>query len=190
MSTSIKSLIAGFVAISAVAIGAQAEAQGRYYGQGRYARDYNGPYSARRPVYDDYGAGRTKAIVTETPMGPVHSTRTVDPRTGEEVSTTYWRDPRTGQVTTSRRVVDPRTGKDRASTRTVDPYSGSVQRSRVDENRYTGQYSERTSGRDPWSGAPYRSRSTFDPAYGETYQHEDPFSGGSRVTVPYRPYFR
>ena len=52
---------------------------------------------------------------------------------------------------------------------------------------------KRTSGVDPWSGVPYRSRSTFDPRYGETYQHYDPYYGGSRVEIPYRsyrPYYR
>jgi hypothetical protein len=156
----------------------------RYY---RSGERYDGRYTARRPVYDDaYRGGRTRSIVTDTPMGPVQSSKTVDPRTGREISTTYWRDPRTGQVTTSRRVVDPRTGEDRASTRTADPYSGAVQRSRVDQDRYRGSYSERTSGVDPWSGVPYRSRSTYDPVYGETYEHEDPYYGGSRVDIPYR----
>jgi hypothetical protein len=157
--------------------------------RGRYdANFYDGRYTARRPVYDDaYAAGRTNTIVTQTPMGPVRSSSTIDPRTGEQVSTTYWRDPRTGQVTTSRRVVDPRTGEDRASTRTVDPYTGAVQRSRVAEDRRTGQYAERTSGVDPWTGRPYRSRSSYDPYFGETHEHEDPYFGGSRVVIPYRP---
>ncbi len=175
------------MALGVAGLASQAHAQ-------RYSRDYgdgyDGRYTTRRPVYDDaYRDGGTRSIVTQTPMGPVHSSKTIDPRTGEEVSTTYWRDPRTGQVTTSRRVVDPRTGQDRASTRTVDPYSGSVQRSHVDENRYTGRYSERTSGRDPWSGVPYRSRSTYD-RYGESHVHEDPYYGGSAVTIPYGPYYR
>jgi hypothetical protein len=171
-----------------------ASAQVRYRDADRYYRDrdrYDGRYTARRPVYDDaYRDGRTRSIVTETPMGPVQSSKTIDPRTGEEISTTYWRDPRTGQVTTSKRVVDPRTGQDRASTRTVDPYSGSVQRSRVEQDHRTGYQSERTSGVDPWSGRPYRSRSTYDPYHGETYEHEDPYFGGSRVEIPYRPYWR
>jgi hypothetical protein len=191
MFTTISKFVLGSLAmVVGLAVASDAYAQRvRYYNNdGRYYRDrYEGErYYARRPSYD---YGRTKSIVTETPMGPVQSSKTIDPRTGEEISTTYWRDPRTGQVTTSRRVVDPRTGEDRASTRTTDPYTGSVQRSRVRQNPYSGQYSESTSGVDPWSGIPYRSRSTHDPYYGETYEHEDPYYGGSRVTVPYRPYY-
>jgi hypothetical protein len=182
---SIKCLIGGLATIAGATLADVAQAQ-RYYSNGRY---YDGRYTARRPVYDS-AYGRTQSIVTETPMGPVRSSRTIDPNTGEEVSTTYWRDPRTGQVTTSRRVVDPRTGEDRASTRTVDPYSGAVQRSRVNQDLYGGYRSEQTSGVNPWSGMPYRSRSTYDPRYGETYQHYDPYYGGSRVEVPYRYYYR
>jgi hypothetical protein len=168
-----------------------AEAQ-RYRDSDRYYRDrdrYDGRYTVRRPVYDDaYRAGRTQSIVTQTPMGPVRSSSTIDPRTGEQISTTYWRDPRSGQVTTSRRVVDPRTGADRASTRTVDPYTGAVQRSRVVDDPNSARHSVRTSGVDPWSGIPYRSRRVYD-RYGESYEHEDPYYGGSRVDIPYRPYW-
>jgi hypothetical protein len=188
-----KYLIGALATVVGLTISDPVQAQRvRYRDSDRYYSDrYDGRYTARRPVYDDaYRDGRTRSIVTNTPMGPVQSSKTIDPRTGEEVSTTYWRDPRTGQVTTSRRVVDPRTGEDRASTRTVDPYSGAVQRSRVDQDRYRGRYSEQTSGVDPWSGVPYRSRSTYDPHYGETYEHEDPYYGGSRVDIPYRPYWR
>jgi hypothetical protein len=180
-----KCMFGGLAIIAGLTVADVAQAQ-RYYSNGRY---YDGRYTVRRPVYDDAYNG-TQSIVTQTPMGPVRSSRTIDPRTGEEVSTTYWRDPRTGQVTTSRRVVDPRTGEDRASTRTVDPNTGSVQRSRVDQDRYSGYRSEQTSGTDPWSGMPYRSRSTYDPRYGETYEHADPYYGGSRVDVPYRWYYR
>ena len=184
----------GAVALAMGVMAADTAQAQRYYRESdRYYRDsdrYDRRYTARRPVYDDaYRDGRTRSAVTHTPLGPVQSSKTIDPRTGREISTTYWRDPRTGQVTTSRRVVDPRTGEDQASTRTVDPYSGAVQRSRVDQDRYRGYYSERTSGVDPWSGVPYRSRSTYDPVYGETYEHEDPYFGGSRVEVPYRRYW-
>jgi hypothetical protein len=178
-----KWLLGTLTAVAALAFAADVQAQ-----RVRYYNDrYDSRYSTRRPSYD-YGYGRTNSIVTQTPMGPVTSSKTIDPVTGEEISTTYWRDPRTGQVTTSRRVVDPRTGQERASTKTTDPYTGSVQRSRVDQDRSTGQSSVSTSGVDPWSGVPYRSRSAYDPYYGETYEHEDPYYGGSRVTVPYRPY--
>jgi hypothetical protein len=147
---------------------------------------YEGRYTVRRPAYDDtYRAGRTQSIVTHTPMGPVQSSSRIDPRTGEQVSTTYWRDPRTGQVTTSRRVVDPRTGEDRATTRTTDPYTGAVQRSRVVDDPYSDRHSVRTSGVDPWSGVPYRSQRAHSP-YGDTYEHDDPYYGGSRVIVPHR----
>lgn len=157
----------------------------RYYSDGSDRR-----YTVRRPVYDDsYRAGRTQSIVTQTPMGPVRSSSRIDPRTGQQISSTFWRDPRTGQVTTSRRVVDPRTGEDRASTRTVDPYTGAVQRSRVVEDPYDDRFSVRTSGVNPWTGIPYRSRRAYSP-YGEVYQHEDPYFGGSRVEIPYRPYYR
>ena len=92
-----------------VAGAAEAQAQRGYYDS--YGR-YTGRYTTRRPVYDNYyNNGRTTSIVTQTPQGPVRSSSTVDSRTGEEITTTYWRDPATGQVTTSRRVVDPRTGR-------------------------------------------------------------------------------
>ena len=166
--------------------------QNSYYGRGYYPnqqRNYQ-PYTTRKPVYDGASAnGTTNSIVTQTPQGPVRSTSTINPYTGEQISTTYWRDPRTGQVTTSERVVNARTGQDQASTRTVNPYTGSVQRSNVQEDRRQGTYSERISGVDPWSGTPYRSRATVNP-FGETYEHQDPNWGGSRVTVPYRPYQR
>ena len=189
-TTMSKFLLSSLAMVVGLAFASDAYAQRvRYYNDGRYDRDrYEGErYYARRPSYDN---GGTKSIVTETPIGPVQSTKKIDPRTGKEISTTYWRDPQTGQVTTSRRVVDPRTGEDRASTRTTDPYTGSVQRSRVEQNPYSGRYSESTSGVDPWRGVPYRSRSTHDPRYGETYEHEDPYYGGSRVVVPYRSYYR
>jgi hypothetical protein len=148
------------------------------------------PYYSQRPAYDydsgQYNSGQPNEIVTMTPQGPVRSSKYIDPATGEEISTTYWRDPTTGQVTTSRRVVDPRTGKESASTRTRDPNSGTVQRSRTTDDRVTGQSSAATSGRDPYTGQPYRSRSTYDPYYGESYQHRDPTSRGSTITVPYR----
>ena len=186
-----KCLLGAVAVMVGLATAEPAQAQRYYRDSDRYYRDSSdGRYTVRRPVYDDsYRAGRTQSIVTQTPMGPVRSSSTIDPRTGQQISSTFWRDPRTGQVTTSRRVVDPRTGEDRASTRTVDPYTGSVQRSRVVDDPYQGRQSVRTSGVDPWSGLPYRSRRTYSP-YGETYQHEDPYFGGSRVEIPYRPYYR
>jgi hypothetical protein len=184
-----ESEVAMFSKLSAITFGAALLALGAAEAEAQYR--YNGRYTTRRPVYDDYYRdGRTTSIVTQTPQGPVRSSRTVDPHTGQEITTTYWQDPRTGQVTTSRRVVDPRTGQDRASTRTTDPYTGSVQRSRVEQNPYTGQQSIRTSGRDPWTGLPYRSGSSRDPYYGESYYHDDPYWGGSSVTIPYRAYYR
>jgi hypothetical protein len=149
-----------------------------------------GPYYSQRPAYNynggQYNSGQPNEIVTMTPQGPVRSSKYIDPVTGEEISTTYWRDPATGQVTTSRRVVDPRTGKESARTRTQDPNTGTVQRSRTTNDWATGQSSAATSGRDPYTGQQYRSRSTYDPYYGESYQHRDPVSGGSTITVPYR----
>ena len=102
-----------FNTLSRITIGALLLAVGAAEAQAQYRS--NGRYTTRRPVYvyDDYGGdGRTTSIVTQTPQGPVRSTKTVDPRTGEEISTTYWRDPRTGQVTTSRACRGPadRTG--------------------------------------------------------------------------------
>jgi hypothetical protein len=138
----------------------------------------NQPYSVQKPVYDSgYVNGSVNEIVTQTPQGPVRSTSTVNPYTGEQISTTYWRDPRTGLVTTSERVVNPVTGQEQASTRTVNPYTGTVQRSSVTGDPRLGTYSEQVSGVDPWSGTPYRS--------GSTYQY--PYGSNTRVVVPYRP---
>ncbi len=176
-------------AISALlAATTSANAQGNYYGgdpaySGRYYErtPQTGRYTSRRPVYDSQGR-YTQRGVTETEAGRVQSSKTIDPRTGDEISTTYYRDPYTGKITTSKRVVDSRTGKETASTRTTDPYSGTVQRSRVNQDPYSGRYSERTSGQDPYSGRQYRSGSTYDPYYGRTSSSYDPYYGRSVVT--------
>ncbi len=180
--------------------GQPAQAQGvRYYGRTfqnpSYARGYyphqqfnNQTYTTRRPVYNDaFGNGTTNSIVTQTPQGPVRVTSTINPYTGEQISTTYFRDPRTGQIFTSERVVNPRTGVDQASTRTVNPHTGTEQRSSTAEDPRLGTYSVQLSGTNPLTGVPYQSRSTAN-QFGGTYEHQDPYSGGSRVIVPYRPY--
>ena len=178
MLTNMNKILLGAAAVMFGLIGGDSvQAQGvRYYGPTFQSRAYPGRYnygnqrySVQRPSYDNgYASGTTNSIVTQTPQGPVHSTSTVNPYTGEQISTTYWRDPNTGLVTTSQRVVNPITGQDQASTRTVNPYTGSVQNSNVAQDHRLGTYSERIGGVDPWSGVPYGSRSGVN-SFGQTY---------------------
>lgn len=194
-----KILLCGAALAVGLAGGDTAQAQviryyGRTYQNPSYGRGYypnqqfnNQPYTTRKPVYNDAsGNGTTTSRVTQTPQGPVHSTSTINPHTGDQISTTYWRNPHTGQVTTSERVVNPRTGLDRTSTKTVNPHTGSVQSSSTEGDPRLGTYSVQISGTDPLTGVPYRSSSTAN-QFGETYEHQDPYSGGSRSTVRYRP---
>lgn len=176
MITSIALGVAALLTVPGMETTADAQ---QYRGDYRYSnRNYDGRYYARRPVYSD----NTQHAVSDLPFGRVYSSKTIDPRTGQEFSTTYWRDQRTGQVHTSKRVVDARTGQDTASTRVYDPYAGTTQRSRVSQDWRSGRADVSVSGRDPYSGVPYRSRSTHDPHYGYSATHEDPYSGRSYVS--------
>jgi hypothetical protein len=182
-------LLAGIVLATIAGLSVAADsAQAQYYqdpgyNTGRYYErtPQAGRYYSQRPTFDSQGR-YTQRGVTETEAGRVQSSKTIDPRTGNEISTTYYRDPYTGKITTSKRIVDPRTGRETASTRTTDPYSGTVQRSRVGQDPYSGRYSERTSGVDPYSGRAYRSGSTYDPYYGRSSSSFDPYYGRSVVT--------